>query len=192
MKQCSTCKLFKDLLNYHKDKNSKDQRSYSCKECAKQRSRSWHHQNQDKAKKQSKTYRQKNKQKLQEQQKIYTKLHQTTIKLYKQKWWLQNKNKLLEKRKEYGSWHRLNNLDKYAAKESFRRAMKMQRIPAWADKKDILKFYELARKKTQETNIQYHVDHIIPLQGKNVCGLHVENNLQILSAQDNLIKGNRY
>jgi len=66
-----------------------------------------------------------------------------------------------------------------------RRATKLQRTAPWADLKAIKEFYLNCPKG-------YHVDHIVPLQGTNVSGLHVLNNLQYLTATQNLKKGNKY
>ena len=59
-----------------------------------------------------------------------------------------------------------------------------QATPAWADLKAIEAFYA-------NTPAGYHVDHIIPLRGQFVSGLHVLENLQYLPADENLAKGNR-
>ena len=70
------------------------------------------------------------------------------------------------------------------ARHSKRRAYKLKAIPKWANLERIREIYKKCKKG-------YHVDHIIPLRGLNVCGLHVENNLQILKARDNIVKSNR-
>jgi hypothetical protein len=70
----------------------------------------------------------------------------------------------------------------YAAK---RRARKLKATPKWANLSYIKEIYLTCPKG-------FHVDHIIPLQGKNVCGLHIENNLQYLTVLENTRKGNRY
>ena len=62
---------------------------------------------------------------------------------------------------------------------------KLQRTVPWADLKAIKEFYKNCPKG-------YHVDHIIPLQGENVSGLHVLSNLQYLTKSQNSSKGNRY
>jgi hypothetical protein len=63
-------------------------------------------------------------------------------------------------------------------------AVKSSRVPKWADRDKILWYYK-------NCPSGWHVDHIIPLRGKNVCGLHVETNLQWLPAIENMRKNNR-
>lgn len=87
-------------------------------------------------------------------------------------------------RKGYNIW-RTNNLTKKTHKEALRRADKLKRTPKWSNLEAIQKFYENCPKG-------YHVDHIIPLKGKYISGLHIIENLQYLTAEDNLSKGNKY
>ena len=71
-------------------------------------------------------------------------------------------------------------------------AAKKKRTPAWANLKKIERIYELAAWASRFTNEPIEVDHIIPLQGELISGLHVENNLQLLPKSANCGKGNRY
>jgi hypothetical protein len=66
-----------------------------------------------------------------------------------------------------------------------RKAAKLQQTPKWADLNAIKEFYINCPEG-------YHVDHIIPLQGKNVRGLHVLENLQYLTRSENCSKGNKF
>lgn len=71
------------------------------------------------------------------------------------------------------------------------RAALLNALPRWADLGVIRSVYAEARRVSRVTGESHHVDHIIPLQGRNVCGLHVPLNLQILPASVNQSKGNR-
>ena len=81
---------------------------------------------------------------------------------------------------------------KKSALQRKRFASKLHRTPSWADLKKIVLVYIEAAYLTKETGVKYVVDHIIPLQGKLVSGLHVDNNLQVITQKENNIKKNKY
>jgi hypothetical protein len=83
------------------------------------------------------------------------------------------------------------NIAKMTARNAQRHAERLRATPVWADRKAIIEVYKEARRLTNETGIKHHVDHIIPLRGKLVCGLHVHNNLRAIPAKENLLKSNR-
>jgi len=70
------------------------------------------------------------------------------------------------------------------------RIKKLNSMVSWANEESIKLIYAEAVRRTKETGTQYDVDHIIPLQGKNVSGLHVEGNLRVMLHTDNCSKQN--
>jgi hypothetical protein len=87
---------------------------------------------------------------------------------------------------------RENNPGKKNADTQSRRAMLLGARAAWGDKFLIAEIYDLAALRTKLTGFKWHVDHIIPLHNKLVCGLHVEGNLQVIPWIDNVKKHNRF
>lgn len=96
-------------------------------------------------------------------------------------------------REKCNIWAKLNK-DKRCANEAKRRARKLNSTPPWLtdkDWKDISRFYTVSSLLTKFSGVKYTVDHIHPLQGSKVCGLHVPWNLQILTNEENARKNNR-
>lgn len=91
--------------------------------------------------------------------------------------------------------YRTENKGKINALCAARKKVVRQRTPQWLTALDRLKtrcMYQLAAMYTRENNEPWHVDHVIPLQGALVSGLHVPNNLQVIRGLDNIKKKNRY
>ena len=159
-KVCPKCKENKSFSCFHKHKGKPFDLAIWCKECAKANALS-HYKNRPRD----------------ERLKV------------KRLW--QDKNR--ESVNQYNNEWRKKNPHKHAAKEAKRRALKNKATPAWltdCDKAHILRFYKLAALMGEITGQKYHVDHVVPLKGKNVCGLHVPNNLRVIPAKDNLEKSN--
>lgn len=99
-----------------------------------------------------------------------------------------------EKLSEYQVQYNLNNRDVKAAGAAKYRAARIQRTPKWLTDNDLQRMKDLytERELLSLEGEEYHVDHIIPLQGKLVSGLHVPNNLQLIPAKENLQKYNKF
>ena len=91
--------------------------------------------------------------------------------------------------------YKIDNPEKVRANCIYRRVSKMHRTPAWLTADDhwlIEQAYELAVVRTKIFGFSWHVDHVIPLQGRLVSGLHVPTNLQVIPAVENIRKANRF
>lgn len=100
------------------------------------------------------------------------------------------------------AWHKANpeyisawrevNTAKINANAARLYATKKKRMPAWADHDKIDNWYEAAAHSTEASGIPHEVDHIIPLHGKLVSGLHIDYNMQILTKNANQRKRNKF
>ena len=83
--------------------------------------------------------------------------------------------------------------ERHAHYEALRRARKRNATPAWLTKDQLQEIKDMYARcnEMSDDKTQYHVDHILPLKGENVCGLHVPWNLQILEASKNISKSNK-
>lgn len=88
-------------------------------------------------------------------------------------------------------WH--NTCKKCSYEKNLARPKRIKKCtPKWANFKYIELWYIFARMEAERTGKSVHVDHIVPLKSKFVCGLHCEQNMQLLFAEDNFKKNNKY
>lgn len=109
---------------------------------------------------------------------------------YNRKLYENNKERYKANYKKYRSKESSKSV--HNARQTRRRCSKLNATPTWADLEKIKVLYEKAKWLESLTGLKYHVDHVIPLQNENVCGLHCWHNLQIIERSCNLSKGNNF
>lgn len=166
----------KNLCEYYASRSS-------CRECYKSRV----FQNRKNNPEINLRYRQKNLEKIRHNDKMrsreYRLENSETVKRSRDLWIASNIELNIRLKKVW----RQENKSKINQLASKRRAYKAKALPKWltkSQKAEIQRIYD-------ECPAGYHVDHIIPLKGRNCCGLHVPWNLQYLTAEDNLKKSNK-
>ncbi len=98
--------------------------------------------------------------------------------------------KLARKRASYRAWYR-RNAEHVKQRRHLRDSLVVpQQTPKWANRFFISEIYDLARRRTKVLGVPHEVDHVIPLRGKTVSGLHVETNLRVVPSAINRAKGN--
>lgn len=108
-------------------------------------------------------------------------------------------NGIGRKRAKYGNKCRSCNAARYRAyhrknpdKSVSRQYLKIHRQPPWADVKAIRALYAEVKRRNRKAGCNmWSVDHIVPIRGKNVSGLHIDYNLRIMLMKDNSSKGNK-
>ena len=108
-------------------------------------------------------------------------------------WTKRNYEIVKKNQREHRRKYREEKRERVNENASKRRALKMRTSKFEINNYgNTLKLFKLSNKKTKETGRDYHVDHIVPLQGRLVSGFHVSGNLRVILAHTNRVKKNRY
>mgnify|MGYP000143742195 CR=1 FL=1 len=196
MKTCCDCKTQKEISEFHK-------RASRCKVCAIAYAAEWAKNNPEKVKQAQRKHASKNKE---ENRERLLSWRQANPEKAKAQWERSNEKRKAarikvekrsdEERKELAKIRRnkwsAKNKSYVASRLADRRAKKHAATVSWANKFFISEAYALAKLREKLVGGKWHVDHIVPLRNKLVCGLHVESNLQVIPAEQNYRKSNTF
>lgn len=185
-KACSSCEEIKPLSEYYKSAVHKDGYRGQCKICFCKKTREYEKNNREKYVE----YKRIRRRKMGIKELKVTKTKEDNLKRGRE-WYKNRSPDQIKRRKEYRKRYCKKNADKFAFYARSRENKVKQATPAWADKRYIKLFYTLAKIEEKRICETVHVDHIIPINGKTVCGLHCEDNLQLLTGMDNMKKHNK-
>lgn len=178
---CRKCNETKPIEDYQFHRVS-GKHYQTCRRCRQLQSYAWAAKNKDKHNASQRKWRQKNPDR--EWRLRHPEKSRESLKKASREW--------VKRNPDYHHNHYLANKARYVASRANRRARQEEATPSWLTaihKAQIQEMFEIAKAKETQTGKKYHVDHIIPINGGDVSGLHVPWNLQLLTATENLSKG---
>ena len=190
MKKCSTCGVMKPLDGFGKNRIKKDGLCAACKTCRNARKKNHYYKNRESEIASARAWNLANPEAVRASKRASYQRHRERLCRESREKYLLQRDKIAA---ENTKWRKANPA-KCAEIKARRRAAKIQRTPPWlssAQKSEIFAIYAYAAEMRKALSTELHVDHIVPLQGPNVCGLHVPWNLQVLRGDDNNQKYNK-
>lgn len=185
-KQCSKCGESKPLSEYHKRPSSTDGLRHQCKVCRIKNASDWIANNRAQYNARIRRGRVADPSKYKAWERNYRERDVEHFLSVKRDWVARNQKTRKETVRRYGQSHKAE----ACAKTRLRQLTQARATPAWADLGLVKDFYRLARIYSEATGDAHHVDHIVPVRGKTVCGLHCEANLQVIHGVANRAKSN--
>lgn len=185
MRICRKCGIKKSLNEFHKDKKATEGHSQRCKECARRHTREWNAMNREKKRRTNRAWDAENIDRVRSYTEEYRTQKKDRYKTLERERAKKNSAQIVEKVRRWRAAHPVRNSIQKRRDAANRRARLKMAYPSWADKEKIAAIYAEADRITRETGIPHEVDHIFPLAGRLSCGLHVHQNLQILTASQN-------
>ena len=160
----------------------------SCKPCRAVYDKAYRLDNLEKESARNKKWRRENLERHKNRGKVWRHKNPEKVRAADKKWAQANREKTRAKTKKWSQ----ENPHKKAAGCARRRAAKLQRTPVWHETEKVNQLYEHCAFLSEITGEPHEVDHVIPLQGGNVSGFHVWDNLQILPKRIHKYKGNAF
>jgi hypothetical protein len=184
MKTCTKCGESKPFTAFSIDRRKADALCVRCKECR----RKAYESDKGTVAAAAKRWYEANKSRHGELSRAYYRANAEQRADMMAKWYRENKEKVAANVTAYRS----TRPGFGASLRATRRAKERQATPKWANSNIIQSIYAEAARFTRETGIEHHVDHIVPILSKIVCGLHWEGNLRVIPGLENISKSNRH